>query len=383
MAPRSLAEAAAAFAAVWAPPPPLSVPSASDVRMASTSVAGRRSVVPPVAWVACNPVAPTEDLLDDYLQTAHGVGADGETVEGIDGPPERIADIKCSLDLPPEYSEEQYPLATAGTSLRQDRRVDNVEDGAWVSSPGTNAFLDEPAVAIDSEVQGEQPVDMKPREAHTPGVGSVDMALRRLHRVAAVEATNRYENGPGRRVPPAPQASEVELALGDRRRSVLARKALKKRSAYTSRFKKVVYEELLEAELKARQARLDAVLAERNVLLGSVGLLRAAAAAAEEKAAAEAATRSSATASPAVSVPPTATAELSLVGSPTTPSQPAAKMVDSAVDDMSAGTTAPSQPPLFWSTFDKEGPGRWALDASLADDRIPIWEDTCEAAHAA
>ncbi|GAB0494245.1 hypothetical protein MMPV_005536 [Pyropia vietnamensis] len=327
-------------------------------------------------------MAPSDNILDDYIPTARGVGAVSEAVEDIDGPPERAADVKCSLDLPPVYSEEQFSLATAGDCLRQDHGVGDIEDSGWVSSPGADEFSDEAAYAIDGDVNGADPVGMKPTVAHSHGVGSVDMALKRLLRVAAVEATILYEKGPGRRVAPTPQPSEVEVALGDRRRSVLARKALKKRSAYTSRFKKAVYERLLEKELVARQTRHDTVIAERDALQASVGLLRAAIAAAKESAKAKVVAQSTSPVTPAVSEAPT-TAELSSVGRPMTPTKPAVETMASAASNPSTAAAEPEQPPLTWPTADKEGPGRWMLDASWTDDPFPVWEDTCYAAHAA
>lgn len=381
MASRPLAEAAA----VWAHAPPLSVPSASDGWMASPTVP-RQPTHPRVAWMAYAPVTPTEDLLDDYIPTPRGSGADGEAAVDMEGPPERAADTNCSLDLPPVYGEEQEPLVAAGNRLWQDHGEGNDEDDGWASSPGAMDYADEEAISVDDGIHGREPpgvepVDVKPVVAHTPGVGSVDATLKQLQVVAAVEATTRYEQGPGRRVPPTPRPSEVEVALGDRRRSLLARKALKKRSAYTSRFKKVVYEELLEAELVARQARHDAVIAELDALRASVVQLRAATAAAEEKAAEDAAAQTSLLVTPAASVAST-TAEPPPVGSPVTSLEPAAEGADSEAD---APTTAeaPEQLPLTWPAVDKEGPGRWMLEASWADVPLPIWEGTWSAAHAA
>lgn len=371
---------------MWAHAPPLAVPSASDGWMASPPVA-RQPTHPPVTWMAYTPVVPTVDLLDDYIPVPRGAGADGEAAEDMDGPPERDADTNCSLDLPPVYGEEQDPLVTAGNRLWQDHGGGSDDDGGWASSPGAKDYSDEASFAIDEEAKGGEPpggepVDVKPVVAHTPCVGSVDATLKRLLVVAAAEATKRYEEGPGRRVPPAPRPSEVEVALGDRRRSVLARKALKKRSAYTSRFKKAVYEELLEAELVARQARHDALIAELDSLRASAAELRTVTAAAEEKAAAEAAAQATTPATPAVSVAPT-TAEPSPVGSPLAPTEPAAEGVAASVADPPTTTAAPSQPSLTWPAADKEGPGRWTLEASWADVPLPIWEGACYAAHAA
>ncbi|KAK1863173.1 hypothetical protein I4F81_005735 [Pyropia yezoensis] len=232
----------------------------------------------------------------------------------------------------------------------------------------------------DADVDGEAAADMEgPPEPAADANCSLDLphvvdaTLKHLQEVAAFEATNRYEQGPGRRVPPTPQPSEVEVALGDRRRSVLARKALKKRSAYTSRFKRVVYEELLEAELVARQARHDAVFAELNALRASVEELRAATAAAEEHAAVQTTT----CVTPSASVAPTS-AEPSPVGSPVTPTEPAVEALAASVAGPTAAS-APSQPPLTWPTGEKEGPGRWTLDALLADVPFPFLEDTCAA----
>lgn len=372
MRSRPLAEAAA----VWAHAPPLAVPPPSEGWMASAPEA-RPPAHPSVVWMGYVPVAPTEGLLDDYMPTPRDADVDGEAAADMEGPPEPAADANCSLDLPHVYGEEQDPVVTAGTCLWQEHEGGNDEDEGWASS-GAKEYSEEMSLAINEQVQGRvhpdgKPVDVKSALAYSPGFCSVDATLKHLQEVAAFEATNRYEQGPGRRVPPTPQPSEVEVALGDRRRSVLARKALKKRSAYTSRFKRVVYEELLEAELVARQARHDAVFAELNALRASVEELRAATAAAEEHAAVQTTT----CVTPSASVAPTS-AEPSPVGSPVTPTEPAVEALAASVAGPTAAS-APSQPPLTWPTGEKEGPGRWTLDASWADVPFPFLEDTCAA----
>lgn len=366
MVPRPLAAAAP----VWANAPPLSVPPLSDGWMAPPAVA-RRVTPPPVAWVACS--MPAVDLLDDYTST------------GMERQPERAVGANCSLDLPFTYGEEQDPVVPAGNGPWQDHGEGADEDGGWASTPVAKDVSDEAAFAIDDEAigeepAGEEPVDVKP-VVHTPGVGSVESALQRLHVVAAAEAAKLYEKGPGRLVPPTPPPSEVEVALGGRRRSVVARKALKKRSAYTSRYKKNVYVELLEAELVARDARRGTVVAELNALRARNGEMRAAAAAAEEEAAATAAAATAAPVTPAVTGAPTM-AEPPLVGSPVSPMEPTTEEAAVAVVDPPTTAAAPSQPPLTWPGADKDGSGRWTLDASWVDIPLPIWEGA-PAAHAA
>lgn len=379
MVPRPLA----VTAAVWANAPPRSVPSRLDGWMAPPAVA-RRAAPLPVAWVAYS--EPTVDLLDDYTSTPVATAAAAGAAVGMEGQPEQAAGANCSLDLPFMYGEEQDSEVPVGNRPWPDHEEGANEDGGWASTAVAEDVLDEAAFAIDDEVIGgdaaeEEPVDVKP-VVHTPGVGSVESTLKRLHLVAAAEAANRYEKGPGRRAPPTPRPSEVEVALGDRRRSVAARKALKKRSAYTSRFKKVVYDELLEAELVAREARSDAVVAELRALRAITGKLRAAAAVAEENAAAAAAAATATPLTPAAAETPTM-AELPLVGSPVSPVEPATEGAPVAVADPPTTAAAPSQPPLTWPGADKDGSGRWTLDASWADTPFPIWEATCDAAHAA
>lgn len=366
MVPRPLAAASP----VWANAPPLSVPPPSDGWMAPPAVA-RRATPPPVAWVACS--MPAVDLLDDYTST------------GMERQPERAVGANCSLDLPFTYGDEQDPVVPAGNRPWHDHGAVTDEDGGWASTPVTKDVSDDAAFAIVDEAiggkpAGEEPVDVKP-VVHTPGVGSVESALKRLHVVAAAEAANRYEKGPGLRVRPTPQPSEVEVALGDRRRSVKARKALKKRSAYTSRYKQKAYVDLLEAELVARDARRGAVEAELNALRASVGAMRAVTAVAEEEAYATAAAVTAAPETPAVAGSPTMT-EPPLVGSPVSPMEPTTEEAAVAVAGPPTTAAAPSQPPLTWPGADKDGSGRWTLDASWVDIPLPIWEGA-SAAHAA
>ena len=191
------------------------------------------------------------------------------------------------------------------------------------------------------------------------GSSSVAMTLRQLQTAATEGAEKLYADGPGRKELSAHPDGKVALIPGSPRPQG-ARKALKKRSAYTSRFRKVVYTELLEAEVVARSERLAGVKAQRDELLQAKAELQAQVEAAMVNAAAVA-------------------AEAAVATSPVTPAT-YASVGSSAVHVAATSAAEPVTTKTLhsWSSL-KDMTDRWTEDFS----NLPIFEATGVAANAA
>jgi len=336
--------------------PPPSLPSARSVHVGTAPLWAQSIPVPGEAWM--EPTTPADvppvgapfyppwvsttandaelGLVDDILKERGRCGT-----ASMDG----VGTLSA-------VSEERDPLRDESRPPSPSREFPmDIKPGETVTAAKTP-----PCTGDEATAKGTAKTS---RVVLPRGTSSVAMTLRRLQSEAIQGAEELYAAGPGRKEPPAQPDGKLESILRSPRPPG-ARKALKKRSAYTSRFRKVVYTDLLEAEVKARSERLAEVEAQRDELLQAKAELEAQVEAAIVNAAAVA-------------------AEAAVATSPITPAADAS-MESSAVD---ADATVAAEPAttrtlLTWPSL-KDMADRWPEDFS----DLPIFEATGVAANAA